>query len=225
MSSDPQALIDRGLSLWSADRRAAEKAFVEVYWKHEDTREAELAQAYLFKLRNGDPRPEATKMEPDIDGLERGSRKWFRAQYQAMANLYLFVFTLAALMLLSNARSVFGGVPDFFSVTVLINASILALPAILLAPRVYRRYRHGSALISDEFARARTAGLAVGKLFVWIATIGFVLSLAVIVLVIVTQQTGVPAGLGIGISMWPLMIGTLTIEISYRRWARKSGLQ
>jgi len=225
MSSDPQALIDKGLSLWSSDRREAEKAFVEVYWKHEDTRDAELAQAYLYKLRNGDPRPDSSKMEPDNDALEEGSRSWFRAQYQVMANLYLVVLALAMLPLLSNLRYLIGGGPNFVSTTVFVNMGILILPAILLLPRIFRRYRHGAVLVPDEFARAKTLGLGIGKLFVWIATIGVLLSLAVIVLVLVSRQAGVPAGLGIGLSMWPLMIGILAIEVSYRRWARKNSVQ
>jgi hypothetical protein len=141
--------------------------------------------------------------------------------WKGMANLYLIIFALLVLPALGYRRYLIGDGPDFVSISVLVNVSMLSLPAILLVPRVIRRYRRGSALISDEFARAKTVGLGVGKLFVWIATIGILMSLVAIAVVLVSRQTGVLAGLGIGLSMWPLAVGILAIEVSYRRWAKK----
>lgn len=221
MSSDPQSRLDKGLLLWESDHRAAEKIFVDVYWKHEGTPEADLAQAYLYNLRKGDPAPKASQMRPNFDVIEQGSQTWFRVQYQAIANVYLVVYALLMLPVVTNLESVFRSGFEFQTIIALVSLFVISLPAILLVPRVIRRYKHGEALISEEFARARTGGLRAGKPFIWIGTVGMLLSLAVILIVLLTRTVGMPAGLGIGLSMWPLMIGFLAIEFSYRRWARQ----
>lgn len=65
--SEAQDLLQKGLALWETDRRGAEKAFVRVYWEFDDTREAELAQAYLYKLRQHQPRPNPARTVPNHD--------------------------------------------------------------------------------------------------------------------------------------------------------------
>lgn len=221
MSSESQSLLDKGLLLWEPDRRAAEKVFVEVYWKYEGTPDAELAQAYLYKLRKGDPAPKPSQMKPNLDAIEQDSQTWFRVQYQAIAIIYLVIFALMMLPVLTDLGVFLRAGFALQTIIALATLFVISLPAILLVPRVVRRYKHGEELISEEFARARTIGLRVGKPFIWIGTVGMLLSLAVILLILVTRTAGMPGGLGIGLSMWPLMIGFLFIEISYQRWARE----
>lgn len=65
--SEAKALLQKGLSLWEVDRRGAEQCFVNVYRNFEGTNEADLAQAYLYKLRNGEPRSNPEQMVPNLD--------------------------------------------------------------------------------------------------------------------------------------------------------------
>ena len=139
-----------------------------------------------------------------------------------LANFHLVIFIILMVPIAAEFRLFLRTGFNVLTIDVLVRLIMISLPMIVLVPRIYRRYRHGEALISEGFARARTFGLSVGKFFISIGTIGVLLSLTVILWVAVTRQAGIPAGLGIGLSMYPLMIGLLFIEFSQLKWAWKS---
>lgn len=218
-----QYLLEKGLSHWSSNPTLAGRIFTEVFRRHKGSKESELAQAYLYKLKNGHPCPDPADMVPDIagwgtDGRPR-TRHWFATLYPLVSHIYLLIFGFLALpalvSVLASPREV-----DVITKLMLTNIGLLSTPVFLLIPRVLRRYRYGIKLIPIKFAERRTVGTVVGKLLVALAVMGIVLDGVIGVLVVVTRQSGVPVGLGTGISMWPLAAGLLVVEISYRLWAR-----